>query len=180
MVPSPNEDRRGVSEVMGTVVLVSVVVILASIVSVFAFDLGVGPSSAAPQLSVTHELVDDGGERTIAVTLDAGEAVRTDRLYVIGSEPLDIGGPPGSGEATADETYASDREKFTESSGGDPPQVDIGETWESGETVYLDPVGSVEGVTVRIYWSSRPVRGINPGTVSGETSYEVATFTVAG
>jgi flagellin-like protein len=172
-------DSRAVSPVIGTVIMVSVVVILASVVSVFVFDLGPGGQPPAPKMSVSHELVDDNnGEKTIAVTLESGESVDTDQLYVGGSKDLDIGGPPGSGNEAAKESFASSLEKFTESSGSNPPQVGIGDTWDSGETIYLDPVGNAEGVTIRIYWNTEPVEGVNPGTVKGEDSYKVVDFTV--
>ncbi len=160
--------------------MVSVVVILASLVSVFVFDLGPGGQPPAPQISVSHELVDDGsgtGDQSIAVTLESGESVATDQLYVGGSKDLDIGGAPGSGDEAAKERFASSLETFTESSDGSP-QVAIGDTWDSGETIYLDPVGDAEGVTVRIYWNTEPVEGVNPGTVKGEDSYKIAEFTV--
>lgn len=171
------ERERGVSPVIGTVMMVSVVVILASVASVVVFDLGGGQQSPAPPVAVEHEVVADGGDPVIAITLRSGEAVRTDRLYTGGSTPMDIGGSPSS-STPANDAYASDRETFTESSGSNPPQVGIGETWEAGETVYLDPTGSVEGTTVRIYWNTEPVEGINPGTVTGEDSYRVVTFSV--
>ena len=62
---------------------------------VLAQDSDVPPP--APQISVSHGLVDDGSEQTVAVTLEGGNAVATDQLYVAGSKPLDIGGAPGSG-----------------------------------------------------------------------------------
>jgi flagellin-like protein len=168
---------RGVSPVIGTIIMVAVVVILASVISVFVLDLGPGGQPPAPQISVSHDLVDDGtGDKTIAVTLESGESVNTDQLYVGGSKNLDIGGPPGSGGEAANEDYASSLEKFTESSDGSP-QVAIGDTWDSGETIYLDPVDDAAGVTIRIYWNTEPVEGVNPGTVKGEDSYKIAEFT---
>ena len=119
----------------------------------------------------------DGAEKTVAITLDSGEAVETEQLYVQGSKDIDIGGAPSSGVA-ADESFARSRETFTESSGGNPPQVGIGETWEAGEPVYVDPVGDADGVTIRIYWSAQTVEDNNPGTVADDTSYRIAEFTV--
>ena len=161
------------TSVLGTILLVAVVVVLAATVTVFALDLGESTQPKAPVIQVSHDFVPDGGERTVAVTLEGGEAVRTDRLSVVASRPIDIGGPPGSA-TPADERWASSRETFTESSGSNPPQVGIGDTWAAGETVYLDPRGSVTDVTIDIYWNTRPVDGINPGTPQGETSYRIA------
>jgi len=168
--------ERAVSPVIGVVLLVAIVVVLATVVGVLAFNLNDTQQDPAPKITVSYELVDDGAEKTVAITLDSGEAVETEQLYVQGSSDLDIGGSPGSSEP-ADESYASSREKFTESSGG-TPQVGIGETWEAGETVYVDPVGDADGVTIRIYWSARKVEGVNPGTVADDTSYRIAEFTV--
>jgi hypothetical protein len=170
-------DIRGASTVTGTILMVAVVVILASVVGAFVFGLGPSPSPPAPQASLSHTVLDDagvGGDDIIAVTLESGTAIETENLYVIGSTKLDIGGAP---DGPRDE-WASEREKFTEAASGDP-QVGIGETWDSGETVYLNPVGkSADGVTVKIYWTTRPVEGYNPGTVEGEDSYKIAEFTV--
>jgi len=169
-------DTRGVSSVVATVLLVAVVVVIAAVVGTYALELG-DEQAASPPVTVSHTTVPDGSEETIAVTLSAGEAVETDKLYVIASADVDIGGAPGS-TTPADESYASGLEKFTESSGGNPPQIGIGDTWEAGETIYLDPVGSVDGVTVSIYWNTEPVEGVNPGSVEGDDAYKIAEFTV--
>ncbi|WP_128478633.1 type IV pilin [Halorussus pelagicus] len=174
---SPIGHRRGASPVVGTIIMVAVVVILASTISVFVLNLGSSAQSTAPQVSVSYELVEDGGERTIAVTMEASRGLKTDQLYVTASKRLDIGGSPGSGSG-ANDAYASELERFTESSGGNPPQVGIGDTWDAGETIYLDPEGSASDVTVRIYWSASRIRSVNPGIVSGDDSYKIAEFTV--
>jgi hypothetical protein len=171
-------DGRAASVVVGLVLLVAITVIISTTVSAFVLSRGYDMPPPSPTISVSHTTVDDGGDATVAVTLEGGDAVRTDRLYVIGSKPLDIGGPP-DGAYSANEKYASERERFTESSGGRPPQVGIGETWDAGETVYLDPTGAADGVRIRIYWNTRPVRGVNPGTVEGKDAYKIADFTVS-
>jgi len=144
--------------------------------TVFVFDIGSGLESTAPNAETEYELVADGPERTVAITLSAGDGVATDQLYVVGSKELDIGGAPGSG-TPANDQWASSRETFTESSGSSP-QVGIGPTWDAGETVYVDPVRGVEGVRVSIYWTTGPVEGINPGRPGGEHSYKIDEFTV--
>jgi FlaG/FlaF family flagellin (archaellin) len=170
--------ERGVTSTVGTVLMVATALLAAALVGVVVFDLD-PRQEPAPQVVLSHELVDDGGEQSVAVTMESGDAVRVDRLYVVGSVDLDVGGPPdAAGNRGADERFASERERFDESSGGRPPQAGTGETWDAGETVYLDPVGSADGVTVTIYWSSDPIAGVNPGTVTGEDTYEIASFTV--
>lgn len=170
-------EGRGVAPVIAVALLVALAVVLATTVSAFVLTDEPDLPPPSPQIGVSHRLVPDGDEQTVAVTLEGGDAVDTDRLYVTGSKPLDIGGAPGSGNA-ADEAYASDRETFVESDGDNPPQVGIGEQWESGETIYLDPEGTADGVTIRIYWNTEPVEGVNPGTVTGDDAYLIAEFSV--
>lgn len=167
---------RAATPVVGIVLLVAVVVVLAGVVTVFALGMGERLEPEAPTISVSHSLVEDGSERTVAITHEGGEGVRAEHLYVTATEEIDVGGPPGSGGATADESFASVRETFDE--GGD--QVDVGETWDSGETVYVDPVGSVDGVTIRFAWSEQPVQDFNPGTPRGGQSYVIAEVAIRG
>jgi flagellin-like protein len=177
VLPYRVDDGRGVTPVIAVILLVAIVVVLVTTVSGFVLTNQTDVPPPAPGISVSHTTVLDGGERTVAVTLESGDTVAIDRLYVIGSKPLDIGGPPGSG-TPADDQYASSRESFVEASGNNPPQVGIGPEWESGETVYLDPEGSVQGVTIKIYWNTEPVKGINPGTIEGDDAYLIAKFRV--
>jgi hypothetical protein len=172
-----SDGQRGVAPIIAVTLLVALVVVLVTTVSAFVLTDESDIPPPAPQISVSETTVPDGDERTIAVTLEAGDPVATDRLYVIGSKPLDIGGPPDSG-TPANEAYASDRENFVEASGDNPPQVGIGDRWESGETIYLDPEGSARGVTVEIYWNTEPIQGVNPGTVEGDDAYLIAEFRV--
>ncbi|WP_435184295.1 type IV pilin [Halobellus sp. EA9] len=173
------QHSRAVSTVVSVSLMIAIVVILGTVISIYT----VGTSSTQPQaplIEVSAGLSDavDDGEHAVAITLGAGDAVRTGHLYVSGSKPLDIGGKPGDSSTPANDDHASEREKFTESSGDNPPQVGIGETWEAGETAYLDPAGTFEEVTISIYWASQPVEGVNPGTPTGEAAYKIATVTI--
>ena len=176
-------DRRGVTPVIGVIMMVGVAVILGAIVTGYAYGIGGESQSPAPGVSVSNEVVErpSDGAPLVAVTLDAGEAVEIDRLYVSASEPFDIGDRDSAG--TSGGVFGT-QEAFAESASG-PPQVDIGDTWDSGETVYLaidtDGDGNADdpdGVTVRIYWNTEPVEGVNPGTVSGEDAYRIVEFVV--
>jgi hypothetical protein len=176
-VPRRRIDERGVAPVIAVTLLVALAVVLVTTVSAFVLTNQSDIPPPAPQIDVSHSLVSDGDEETIAVTLEGGTSVATGRLYVSGSKPLDIGGAPGS-STPANEAYASDRENFVEASGANPPQIGIGDEWEAGETIYLDPEGSARGVTVKIYWNTEPIRGVNPGTVEGDDAYLIAEFRV--
>ncbi|WP_324760437.1 type IV pilin [Haloarcula sp. GH36] len=169
--------HRAVSSIISTVLLVAVVVVLSATISVFALDLGSNIQSEAPYVEVSGEFVEavDAGEQAIAITHLAGDSAQTEQLYVSGSKPLDIGGRPNSSSTPANDAYASRREKFTEASGSNPPQVGIGATWDAGETIYVDPEGTADGVTVSIYWTSVSVEGVNPGEPEGDTTYKLTT-----
>lgn len=168
---------RGASSVVGIILIVGVTVIIGGTVTVFVLGLTDDTRSGGPTLSTTYSLVEDDGEQTIAVTHVGGDNPLAENLYVTASKPIDIGGPPDAPENTnANESFASPRERFLEGTSG--PQVEVGERWEAGETVYLDPVGSVEDVTVQIAWSRQPVEGRNPGTPQGQDSFVVVEFTV--
>ena len=174
------DEHRGMSSAIGIILLVALTVIVAVTVAVFALGLASDVQPKAPYIETSHELVDDiddsTDDKTIAITLEAGDTVDVDRLYVAGSKPIDIGGPPGTSRA-AEESYASPLENFTETN-TDTPQIAIGDTWDAGETVYVDPDGTVDGVTVSIYWVSRAVEGYNPGKPAGENSYRLTRIQV--
>jgi flagellin-like protein len=172
-----NKQHRAVTPVISTILLVAIVVILSSTIAIFVLDIGSDVQTEQPYIEVSGEFVEaiDDGEKAVAITLVSGTAVQTDRLYVIGSQQIDIGGPPSGTDQQANDAYASDREKFTESSGGRSPQVGIGDSWEAGETVYVDPKGSADHLTISIYWTSKPVEGVNPGTPKGQNSYKLIT-----
>ena len=169
--------RRAVAPALSTILMVAIVVILGATISIFVFEVGSDIQSGAPYIEVSDEFVEavDDGEKAVAITLIAGESVQTDRLYVAGSKKLDIGGHPTNSSTPANDAWASEREKFTEASGDNPPQVGIGETWEAGETIYVDPAGSADGITISIYWTSESVEGVNPGTPTGDTAYKLVT-----
>lgn len=171
----PADRTRAVTPVVGIALLVAVAVVLAGVVSIFALDFGESTQPDAPTMAVTYELVEDGAERTVAVTHAGGDTVAADHLTVVGTADLDVGGSPSSA-TPADEQWASSRERFDE--GGD--QVGVGDTWDSGETVYVDPEGSVDDVTIRFVWSEGGVTGANPGRARGESSFVIAEVVVGG
>lgn len=175
MIPFATE--RADSSVVGTVYLVGLAVVLAAIASAFVLSNGAPVTTDAPTITLSHDVVDDGDDGVVAVTHEGGDTVEVRKMYVSGSVEIDIGSAPGTTGA-ADSSSASSREAFAEAPPGDPPQVDIGETWESGETIYLDPVTDPDGITISIFWNTKEVRGVNPGTVEGSESYKIAEFTV--
>jgi len=167
-------ESRGATSVIGIILLVGLAVIIAATVTVLALGLTDNAEDETPVFSVSYDLVDDGsGGSVVAVTHASGDSVEAGNLYVVGSKDVDIGAAPGE-PGGANDQWASERERFDEGS----DQVGVGDRWEAGETVYLDPVGGVDGVTIRFAWSKEDVQSQNPGLPRGENSFVVAKFTI--
>ena len=66
-------DKRGVSPVIGVVLMVAVVVILAAVIGAFVLGLG-GDQQATPQASFSY---DDG-----AITMEGGDTIDGANLYI--------------------------------------------------------------------------------------------------
>jgi hypothetical protein len=165
--------RASVSVVLADLALL-IIVGVAVVALAVAFAPGTVAPTVAPAIGVSHATVTDGGEVCVAIAFEGGESVRIDRLSATGSRPVDVGNAPGTATA-ADDADASRLEPLTESVPGAPPQVGVGSTWEVGETVYVDPAGRADGVTVRLYWSSTPV---SDGGVGGGTAVAIVAVTV--
>jgi flagellin-like protein len=81
------EKSRAVSPVIGTILLVAVVVILASVLSVFVFDVGQQLRSPGPTVSQSSgELVRNvpgGDDQTIRLTHEAGDSVTVSDIEIV-------------------------------------------------------------------------------------------------
>jgi flagellin-like protein len=167
---------RAASSVIGTVLLVAVAVTLSAAVGGFVLS-GQDTAQRAPVVAVEHQLYQNkspsDSDDVARITFHSGDAIRADRLLVVASKPVDIAGE----RTAANGNYASDAERFVESASG-PPQVNVGDTWDAGEPVWISRNGDLEGVTVRIVWNPQPIEGQNPGTVVGEESHVIAEFTL--
>ncbi|WP_435076697.1 type IV pilin [Halococcus sp. AFM35] len=80
-------DKRGVSPVIGVVLMVAVVVILAAVIGAFVLGLG-GNQQTTPQASFSYDA--DSG----TLTMEAGDAINTSQVtvYADGSEVTPSGG----------------------------------------------------------------------------------------
>jgi flagellin-like protein len=145
--------ERGVTPVIGVILVVAVTVVLASIVGAYALGLGSGISEAnPPDMSFDFDYVDSGGDE-LTVTFRAGERVQADRLELVVSG------------AAAEETNG--RYAFTGDLGADADR------FEAEESVILDD-GDVDSVsdldlgeaTVRVVWTSR---NTNPDATRSST-----------
>jgi len=174
---------RGASSVIGVILLVGIVIVLIGAITPFVMNLAGETQAKAPTVSVDHRITNatggtdysDEGGNLIAVTLESGGPIQTDQLYLTSSKEADIGAATsgdGKNATSQNEDATSKREVFSEGDG----QTGIGDTWEAGETVYLEPEGSATGTSVSIYWTSKPVEAQDDGEISPGDSYEIASF----
>ena len=181
-----DDGDRAVTPVVGLVVLVGVTAILSAVVAGYVFTQERGLQDPGPTATFEFELTEDGdGNDLLLVTHTAGDSLPLDRLLLVAEKPVDLGGSnndPSQG-------YATTGEKLDEGDG--QPQVGIGETWESGETIevlagnYDDSprADELDGVTLRLVWNPKEVdkddqNGKAPSNVVGESSVVLFRYTV--
>lgn len=118
-------DDRGQSEVIGTILMVSIALIVAAGAAQFVFGIDIvrlGPPEAGPQVSFgTDEVGDD-----LVVEHQSGDALEMETLT------FTVDGEDASGDVEAD--------------------IGADDTWTSGEEVTVEDVEP--GQTVRIVWNA--------------------------
>ena len=100
------DDDRGVSPVIGVILMVAITVILAAVIATFVLGLGEQVSSTAPQVTVDWE---EGSSPDLTAAHDGGATLEASQLSATGASDAD-GGPVGSDtdtEITSGETIAT-------------------------------------------------------------------------
>lgn len=77
-------DTRGVSEVVGNVLLVGIVVILAALIGPFAYDMAKNAQEVAPAGVFDFETSANG---EVVIVYEQGPDLDTDRLLLAGTDP---------------------------------------------------------------------------------------------
>lgn len=117
-------DRRGQSEVIGTILLVAFVLVLAAVAGEFVFGLDIvtsGEQTVGPQTSFEANVdVDDG---TLTIEHEGGDTLDVAEITVVRTE---------HGEYTPT----------------------LGAEWDSGEVLTLSSGEIDDGETVRIVWAA--------------------------
>jgi FlaG/FlaF family flagellin (archaellin) len=144
---------RGVSTVIGVVLMVSIVVVLAAVVSVFALNFGGEVDERAPNIAVetSYNDVPTGDGEWLNMTVEAGDTIDTSLIQVRVSgatvagngnaaelKDADIIGNQAGDGLTAGETLSLSRDEFTDDSG----------TALSSSSDNVD----LQDATVRIVW----------------------------
>jgi flagellin-like protein len=86
-------DKRGVSPVIGVVLMVAVVVILAAVIGAFVLGLG-GSQQATPQASFSYDA------QSNTLTMSSGDSIPAARLSVEGGAASFDGGDPVTAGST--------------------------------------------------------------------------------
>ena len=141
------KEGRGVSPVIGVILMVAVTVIISSTVSVFVLGIGDDINNSTPQGSFSFSEGCSGG---IKVTYTAGDTLDGNRLYFTGSATEY--NKPGSIEGW----------KGSEITGGDSVVVDV----EPGETLRLDWQDEESGDTATVSKYDVPDDTDRKGSVS--------------
>lgn len=83
------DSNRGVSPVIGVILMVAITVVLAATVAVFAFDMVGDAEDNAPNLQFS---VDYEGDGNVSVTVTGGERINADEtpLVVLGDDSGEI------------------------------------------------------------------------------------------
>ncbi|TKX64375.1 type IV pilin, partial [Halorubrum sp. SP9] len=86
-----SEDDRAVTPVIATILMVAVVVVLATTISVYFYDLS-NTIEPAPNAAFEQQLLDESGpNERLEVTLTHGGGIRANRVLIVATEPVDIG-----------------------------------------------------------------------------------------
>jgi len=123
-------EDRGVSPVIGVILMVAITVILAAVIGAFVLGLGDQASNTAPQASFSFDY-DDSSDGNVTVTHEGGDRIPDGELNLSASSPnFDTVSKEWEGDATA------------------------GSTETIGENDFEDGESFSEGDTVRVIWNS--------------------------
>lgn len=127
------DSERGVSPVIGVILMVAITVILAAVIGAFVLGLGDQVSNNAPQASFGFDFEEDGGESNVTVTHDGGDDIDESAIKVT---------------IDGQEEYPATDGDFSYGSGfGDP--ITTGDSVELGTTTTIEG-----GETVRVIWEN--------------------------
>ena len=121
-------EDRGVSPVIGVILMVAITVILAAVIGAFVLGLGDQASNTAPQASFSFDY-DDEGDGNVTVTHEGGDTIPEGELNV------SVSGNAEGSESWGEEATAGSTKELQGDSGG------------------IDGAFA-EGDTVRVVWSS--------------------------
>lgn len=144
-------DGRGVSTVIAVVLMVSIVVVLAGVVSVFALDFEGEVNEPTPNIAVGTSYNDDpsGDGEWLNMTVESGDQIDTSRLELRVSGATVVGG----GDATLKDADIIADQVGDELSAGQTIRLNRTHFTDSGGSVLSSPDHvDLQDATVRIVW----------------------------
>lgn len=137
-------ENRGVSPVIGVILMVAITVILAAVIGSFVIGLGDQVQETAPNAQFTFDYDDD----EVTITHDGGQTIdlTEDNLLVIGGQTADWE------EVTGDETVSAGDSATFDDSGGDSDITDV----EEGDTIRVVWEGA-EGTSATLATDESPI-----------------------
>lgn len=130
-----NLDRRGQSEVIGSILAVAIVIVLAAAVGGYVFDLYDRQTSVGPQVSFTYTYNDSSNELT--VTHESGDKFDGNRVTFVCQSGTCTGYSPEDWSSDATVT-AGDDETIEGVSANDAVLIVWKQPRQDGKTVILD------------------------------------------
>jgi flagellin-like protein len=95
-----NTDRRGVSPVIGVILMVAITVVLSAVIATFAIGISDSLSTSVPQTAFDFQFEQDGNQN-LSIQHIGGDSIPASELDIVSSEPF----YPAPGNDTG--TYAS-------------------------------------------------------------------------
>jgi len=155
-------EDRGVSPVIGVILMVAITVILAAVIGAFVLGLGDQASSSAPQAQFGFSYDTDGDTSTVTIDHSGGQDVSTDEIEIRVDGQVMYNRGNYEDDVELDETTytiddSPDREWDDTASTGDRQELALTEDSEDFD--------NLDGEEVSIIW-------VNPG---GDSSNTLAT-----
>ena len=150
-------EDRGVSPVIGVILMVAITVILAAVIGAFVLGLGDQASESAPQASIGFAFE---GENNVTLSHEGGENIQTSDIEVrVGSTPIfnssddipdtdDTDGNDWSG----DTIRTGDSIKFVELDDSDTGTFDIPTSGETVRVIWNNPSGGSSNTIADRTW----------------------------
>ncbi|MBP2250445.1 flagellin-like protein [Halarchaeum solikamskense] len=136
-------DDRGVSPVIGVILMVAITVILAAVIGTFVLGLGSNVGNNAPSATFDYDYSgtfnDSNNNAAVAITHQGGDAIEHDTIHVnIGSDRINTSTDnAGSGYTFATNDWntsqitAGDRVNISTDGSGIPANEDVQVVWQS-------------------------------------------------
>jgi len=133
-------EDRGVSPVIGVILMVAITVILAAVIGAFVLGLGDQASESAPQASID---ISFDGDRVVNLTHGGGDNIQTSEIEVtVGSDTVQNSSNIGEGAGERDGVESVDPDDWD------------GDTITTGDELGLKMEDDRNGDDVRVIWNA--------------------------